>query len=119
MTVRLGEASGAITSTLAGANRSLSYTYTPTADALRLDYRTWGSGAFPLWLRLPAGRDAAAVRLDAADATFTVERVGDDQYVALVALPGIHTVAVRTLPSLPWWQAWWLRWRYLREPGVG
>jgi hypothetical protein len=119
VTVRLGEASGAITSTLAGANRSLSYTYMPTADALRLDYRTWGGGAFPLWLRLPPGRDAAAVRLDAADATFTVERVGDDQYVALSALPGIHTVTVRTLPSPPWWQSWWRRWRYLREPGVG
>jgi len=119
VTVRLGEASGAITSTLAGAARSLSYTYTPAADALRLDYRTWGSGAFPLWLRLPPGRDAAAVALDAADATFTVERVGDDQYVALTALPGVHTVTVRTLPSPPWWQSWWLRWRYLREPGVG
>jgi hypothetical protein len=119
LTVRLGEASGAITSTLPGTARSLSYTYTPTADALRLDYRTWGSGAFPLWLRLPPGRDTAAVRLDAADAVFTVERVGDDQYVALTALPGIHTVAVRTLPSPPWWQSWWLRWRYLREPGVG
>ena len=119
VTVRLGEASGAITSTLTGANRSLSYTYTPSADALRLDYHTWGSGAFPLWLRLPPGRDAAAVSLDAADATFTVERVGDDQYVALSALPGIHAVTVRTLPSPPWWQSWWLRWRYLREPGIG
>ena len=119
VTVRLGEASGAVTSTLPGANRSLSYAYLPTAGALRLDYRTWGSGAFPLWLRLPPGRDAAAVSLDAADAIFTVERVGADQYVALTALPGIHTVTVRTLPSPPWWQSWWLRWRYLREPGLG
>lgn len=119
VTVRLGEASGAITSTLAGAGRALSYTYTPAADALALSYRTWGVGAFPLWLRLPPDRDAAAVTLDAADAVFTVERVGADRYVALTGLPGVHTVTVRILPSPPWWEQWRLRWRYLREPGSG
>lgn len=117
--VRLGEARGAITSTLAGAGRALSYTYTPAADSLALSYRTWGVGAFPLWLRLPPGRDAAAVTLDAADAVFTVEQVGDDRYVALTGLPGMHTVTVRILPSPPWWEQWRLRWRYLREPGAG
>lgn len=119
VTVRLGAASGAITSTLVGAGRSLSYTYTPTAAALQLAYRTQGSGAFSLWLRLPPGRDAAAVTLDAANTIFTVERVGADRYVALAALPGVHNVTVRTLPSPPWWQQWWLRWQYLRDPGLG
>ena len=119
VTVRLGAASGAITSTLVGVGRSLSYTYTPSADNLALEYRTYGSGAFPLWLRLPPGRDAAAVTLDAANTIFTVERVGADRYVALAALPGVHTVTVRTLPSPPWWQQWWLRWQYLRDPGLG
>ena len=102
-----------------GAGRALSYTYTPAADALALSYRTWGVGAFPLWLRLPPDRDAAAVTLDAADAVFTVERVGADRYVALTGLPGVHTVTVRILPSPPWWEQWRLRWRYLREPGSG
>jgi hypothetical protein len=119
LTVRLGEYPGTITAALPGTDRQVWYDYQPAPEALHLDYRTHGVGSFPLWLRLPPGREAAAVNLDNSQRTFTIEQVGRDRFVALEGLPGQHRVVVRTVPSLPWWQQLWQRWYFLRQPAAG
>lgn len=119
LTVRLGEYPGTITVALPGTDRQVWYDYRPTSAALHLAYRTTSVGAFPLWLRLPPGQEAAAVQLDDSPRTFTVEQVGRDRFVALEGLPGQHQVTIRTVASRPWWQQLLQRWRFLREPAAG
>ncbi len=119
LTVRLGEHPGSITAALPGSERQVWYDYQPTPAALHLDYRTHGVAAFPLWLRLPPGREAASVQLDDSPRTFTIEQVGRDRFVATEGLPGQHRVVVQTVPALSWWQQLVQQWRFLHEPAPG
>jgi len=93
---RLGDWPGFIRVYQPSAARYAAYRYTPTNDALYLDYGTAGPGPLSLAVLLPSRRPAHEVRLDDNPVEFAMERIGEDSYALVTDAPaGKHRVTLR------------------------
>lgn len=92
---RLGDWPGFIRVYQPATGRYAAYRYTPTGDALYLDYGTAGPAPLRLAVLLPPGRAAREVRLDDSPVEFATERVGEEGYVVVEDAPtGRHRMIV-------------------------
>lgn len=92
---RLGDWPGFIRVYQPATGRYAAYRYTPTGDALYLDYGTAGPASLRLAVLVPPGRAAHEVRLDNEASQFTTQTIGGDVYAVVENAPtGIHRLAV-------------------------
>ncbi len=88
---RLGDWPGFVRVYQPSTGRYAAYRYTPTSDALYLDYGTDGPAPIRLAVLLPPNRTARDVWLDDGTVEFTVETIGEDSYAVVEnALAGKH-----------------------------
>jgi len=71
------------------------YRYTPTVNALYLDYGVAASSLLRVAVLLPPGRSAQAASLDGGTVKFALQTIGWDNYAVIDSVPmGVHRLVI-------------------------